>query len=129
MSKKEKVKKKEKKILIKKLNISDNFKSSCCEKYKKSENKRCARCPMYDLLKKIEDYRNHQSNKLELQKEERSCKGGTMRRVDLQEEMGSCPQGRGITDTYPAAQMGLKEGTCCSLRIILILRFQRAQTL
>jgi hypothetical protein len=55
LSKKEKgkKKKKEKKILIKKLNISDNCKSSCCEKYKKSENKRCARCPMYDLLKKI----------------------------------------------------------------------------
>ena len=30
-----------------------NCKSSCCEKYMKSESKRCSRCPMYDLIKKI----------------------------------------------------------------------------
>lgn len=50
---KKKDKKKDKKILIKKLNIADNCKSSCCEKFKKSEKKRCSRCPMFDLLKKI----------------------------------------------------------------------------
>ena len=55
-----------------------------------------------------------------------------MRLVDPQQaETGSCTQGRGIMDTFPAGQMGLREeeATCCSLRIILIHRFQRAQTL
>jgi len=52
-SEEKKLKKKDKKKLIKKLNISDNCKSSCCEKYMKSESKRCSRCPMYDLIKKI----------------------------------------------------------------------------
>lgn len=49
--------KKSKKKKLKKLNINDikvaeNCKSKCCEKYKKGENKRCKRCPMFDLLKK-----------------------------------------------------------------------------
>lgn len=50
--KKDKKKKKNKDILenIKKI---ENCKSTCCEKFKKSEKKRCSRCPMYDLLKNI----------------------------------------------------------------------------
>ena len=44
---------KKKKKIIKTLGISDNCKSNCCDKYTKSEKKRCARCPMYDLIKKI----------------------------------------------------------------------------
>jgi hypothetical protein len=52
---KEKGKKKDKKkeILKKiKIKVAENCKSSCCEKYKKSEKKRCSRCPMFDLIKK-----------------------------------------------------------------------------
>ena len=28
-------------------------KSTCCKKYKKSEQKRCKKCPCFDLLKKV----------------------------------------------------------------------------
>ena len=28
-------------------------KTKCCKKYKKGENKRCKRCPCYDLFKKV----------------------------------------------------------------------------
>lgn len=28
-------------------------KSKCCKKYKKTENKRCKKCPCFDLLKKV----------------------------------------------------------------------------
>lgn len=28
-------------------------KTKCCKKYKKSESKRCKRCPCYDLAKKV----------------------------------------------------------------------------
>ena len=28
-------------------------KSKCCKKYKKGENKRCKKCPCFDLLKKV----------------------------------------------------------------------------
>ena len=28
-------------------------KTKCCKKYKKGENKRCNRCPCYDLMKKV----------------------------------------------------------------------------
>ncbi|WP_299102545.1 hypothetical protein [uncultured Winogradskyella sp.] len=28
-------------------------KSKCCKKFKKSENKRCKKCPCFDLLKKV----------------------------------------------------------------------------
>ena len=55
MSKKEKEKKKKKDIkneILKKIKVAENCKSSCCEKYKKGEKKRCSRCPMFDLLKK-----------------------------------------------------------------------------
>ncbi|QKJ62085.1 MULTISPECIES: hypothetical protein [Flavobacterium] len=55
MSKKEKEKKNKKdkkKELLKKIKVAENCKSSCCEKYMKSEKKRCSRCPMFDLLKK-----------------------------------------------------------------------------
>ena len=33
--------------------VPNNCKSKCCKKYKKSESKRCRRCPCYDLLKKV----------------------------------------------------------------------------
>nr|WP_276169001.1 hypothetical protein [Zobellia alginiliquefaciens] len=29
------------------------LKSKCCKKYKKSESKRCSKCPCFDLLKKV----------------------------------------------------------------------------
>ncbi|MCZ8196242.1 MAG: hypothetical protein O9267_01390 [Flavobacterium sp.] len=55
MSKQEKHidKKQKKNDLIKKLKVSNKCKSSCCEKYIKSEKKRCKKCPMFDLIKKI----------------------------------------------------------------------------
>jgi len=28
-------------------------KPKCCDKYKKSESKRCKRCPCFDLMKKV----------------------------------------------------------------------------
>jgi len=28
-------------------------KTKCCKKYKKNENKRCKRCPCYDLMQKV----------------------------------------------------------------------------
>lgn len=60
LGKKEKEKKKEKKRLKKELakvflndeKLASKCKSSCCEKYKKSEKKRCGRCPMFDLIQK-----------------------------------------------------------------------------
>jgi len=33
--------------------ISEKAKTSCCKKYKKSENKRCKKCPCFDLLKNV----------------------------------------------------------------------------
>ncbi|WP_197276043.1 hypothetical protein [Mangrovimonas sp. TPBH4] len=55
---KKKDKKKKKKEAIKQLHASgiinaDKVKSSCCKKYKKGENKRCKKCPCFDLLKKV----------------------------------------------------------------------------
>lgn len=56
MSKKEKSKEKKKdkkgKLLNDIKNV-ENCKSKCCDKYKKNENKRCGRCPMFDLLKNV----------------------------------------------------------------------------
>jgi hypothetical protein len=54
VSKKEKEKdkkKKKKKDILHKIKKAENCKSSCCEKYKKGEKKRCDRCPMFDLFK------------------------------------------------------------------------------
>ncbi len=28
-------------------------KTKCCRKYKKGENKRCSKCPCFDMLKKV----------------------------------------------------------------------------
>lgn len=60
MGKKEKEKDKKKKKKDKKKNEAlvvikkvESCKSSCCEKFKKSENKRCKRCPMFDLIQKV----------------------------------------------------------------------------
>lgn len=53
MSKEKKSKKKEKKKqLLTACNISEKYKSKCCEKYLKSEKKRCKRCPMFDMFNK-----------------------------------------------------------------------------
>ena len=52
MGKKKKASGKKKKSVLKEL-IPSNCKTKCCKKYKKSENKRCKRCPCYDLLKKV----------------------------------------------------------------------------
>ncbi|WP_162623244.1 hypothetical protein [Confluentibacter sediminis] len=50
-------KKKQKKAIrkLEKLGITlpNKVKSSCCEKYKKAEDKRCKKCPCFDLLKKV----------------------------------------------------------------------------
>jgi hypothetical protein len=48
--KKEK-KKKKKKLLLTEIKIVENCKSKCCGKFKKREQKRCKRCPMFDLIK------------------------------------------------------------------------------
>ena len=57
-NKKEVRNKKLKKKRIKVLETSgfdtlDKVKSKCCKKYKKTENKRCKKCPCFDLLKKV----------------------------------------------------------------------------
>ncbi len=55
LSKKEKEKDKKKdkkKQILKNIKIAENCKSKCCDKFKKGENKRCGRCPMFDLIKK-----------------------------------------------------------------------------
>jgi len=50
-------KKKQKKALKKLekagIELPNKIKSSCCEKYKKVEKKRCKKCPCYDLLEKV----------------------------------------------------------------------------
>ncbi|WP_220473534.1 hypothetical protein [Flagellimonas pelagia] len=53
MGKKKKEKKKLKKALLKNLSTQGKLKSKCCEKFKKGENKRCSKCPCFDLLKKV----------------------------------------------------------------------------
>jgi hypothetical protein len=49
-------KKKQKKAIKKLIKLgvisSDSLNSSCCKNYKKGKNKRCAKCPCYDLDKK-----------------------------------------------------------------------------
>jgi len=49
---KKKDKKKKNKDILENIKKLENCKSTCCEKFKKSEKKRCSRCPMFDLLKK-----------------------------------------------------------------------------
>jgi len=53
MGKKKKEKKKLKKALLRELPPTGKVKSKCCEKYKKSEKKRCKKCPCFDLMKKV----------------------------------------------------------------------------
>jgi hypothetical protein len=54
LSNKEKEKKKDKKKkLLKDIKVAANCKSKCCDKYMKGEKKRCSRCPMFDLIKKV----------------------------------------------------------------------------
>lgn len=45
------IQKKEKKERA--LTAEKKCKPKCCKKYKKSESKRCTKCPMFDLLKKV----------------------------------------------------------------------------
>ncbi|GAA4890593.1 hypothetical protein GCM10023311_13550 [Flaviramulus aquimarinus] len=50
--------KKKKKKAIKKLrklgiDVPNKVKTSCCKKFKKGENKRCKKCPCFDLIKKV----------------------------------------------------------------------------
>ena len=53
MGKKKKAAKKAlKKAGLKEL-VPKGCKTKCCKKYKKSEAKRCGRCPCYDLLRKV----------------------------------------------------------------------------
>jgi len=33
--------------------VPQGCKTKCCEKFKKSESKRCKRCPCFDLMKKV----------------------------------------------------------------------------
>ncbi len=52
------IKKWRKEVLTKKsetitMNPPKACKTKCCKKYKKGENKRCSRCPCYDLMKKV----------------------------------------------------------------------------
>ena len=35
------------------MNPPKGCKTKCCKKYKKGENKRCTKCPCYDLLRKV----------------------------------------------------------------------------
>jgi hypothetical protein len=49
-NKKDKKDKKDKKNKLKDLKTK-GLKSNCCEKYRKSESKRCGRCPCFDLVK------------------------------------------------------------------------------
>jgi hypothetical protein len=44
--------KKEHKALLKEL-LPAGCKVKCCEKYQKSEQKRCKRCPCFDLIRKV----------------------------------------------------------------------------
>ncbi|MBF6607459.1 MAG: hypothetical protein ITG00_01835 [Flavobacterium sp.] len=54
MGKKEKDKKKKKNLGAEmKLPSEKACKTECCEKYKKREDKRCKRCPMFDLIAKV----------------------------------------------------------------------------
>lgn len=50
--------KKKKKKAIKKLrklgfDVPKKVKSSCCDKFEKGENKRCKKCPCFDLIQKV----------------------------------------------------------------------------
>lgn len=33
--------------------LKKGYKEKCCKSYRKSESKRCRRCPCYDLLKQV----------------------------------------------------------------------------
>ncbi|GMN06396.1 hypothetical protein MTsPCn5_17850 [Croceitalea sp. MTPC5] len=52
MGKKKKDSDKKKKAKLKEL-VPKGCKTKCCKKYKKGEQKRCKRCPCYDLLQKV----------------------------------------------------------------------------
>jgi len=49
---KDKKKNKDKKEILTNIKIAENCKSKCCKKYKNGEDRRCKKCPMFDLLKK-----------------------------------------------------------------------------
>lgn len=50
MGKKKKASKKSHKLGIE---LQKKVKSNCCKKFKKGENKRCKKCPCFDLIKKV----------------------------------------------------------------------------
>jgi len=52
MGKNKKENKKKKEVKLKEF-VPKGCKTKCCKKYKKSESKRCGRCPCYDLLKEV----------------------------------------------------------------------------
>jgi len=35
------------------IKVADKCKTKCCNKYMKSEKKRCGKCPCFDLLQKV----------------------------------------------------------------------------
>ena len=56
MSKKKDKQLKKERILTLQANgceVLGKCKSKCCKKYKKSEAKRCKKCPCFDLIKKV----------------------------------------------------------------------------
>ncbi|MES2544536.1 MAG: hypothetical protein V4548_06605 [Bacteroidota bacterium] len=48
---KKKEKKKAKKKLLADIQVPENCKTKCCKDFKKGEDKRCKRCPLFDLIK------------------------------------------------------------------------------
>jgi len=55
VSKKEKgkEKKKDKKDALKKIKQAASCKTKCCKNFQKGEDKRCKRCPLFDLIKNV----------------------------------------------------------------------------
>lgn len=52
-SNKQQKKERVKRLETKGLPIQGCTKSKCCKKYKKTESKRCKKCPCFDLIKKV----------------------------------------------------------------------------
>ncbi|WP_066223283.1 hypothetical protein [Formosa haliotis] len=52
-AKKKELKKAKKVLLNAGIQVSAKCKTKCCEKYMKSEKKRCGKCPCFDLLQKV----------------------------------------------------------------------------
>lgn len=50
---KKKQKKAAKKLRKLGFDVPEKVKTSCCKKFKKGENKRCKKCPCFDLVRKV----------------------------------------------------------------------------